>query len=253
VTDFVPTVPDRAAEWAFLLDIDGTLLDIAPTPSEVFVPNCLHDTLLRLDHLTGNALALVSGRPLEDIDRIFAPLRLAAVGGHGAEMRVSATAATIQATLPLAPELREQIEAIAALDSAIRFEDKGYSVALHYRLAPDLKDAVEHGVAAVCAKVPDGVVEVLRGKAVVEVKRIGFEKGTAVRELMRHPPFAGRRPVFIGDDTTDETVFAVLPEWNGVGFSVGRKFVGATGCFATPHDVRTWLSKISKQDTHRNS
>ena len=69
----------------------------------------------------------------------------------------------------------------------------------------------------------------------------------------RHPPFAGRRPVFIGDDTTDETVFAVLPEWNGVGFSVGRKFAGATGCFATPHHVRNWLSKISKQDIDRNS
>ena len=80
----------------------------------------------------------------------------------------------------------------------------------------------------------------------IEIKRTGFEKGTGVRALMRHPPFAGRRPVFIGDDITDATVFAVLPEFDGIGFSVGRMFPGATECFSAPRDVRKWLAQISK-------
>lgn len=244
-----PKLPAPAASLAFLLDIDGTILDLAPTPHEVRVPDCLRQTLKRLDQLTGNSLALVSGRPLEDIDRIFAPLRLAAIGGHGAELRISKDAAAIDTAVPLPAELRLQIEAIAALGKGLQFEDKGYSVALHYRLAPELKDTVEQAVGAVCAKVPDGILEVLQGKAVVEVKRMGFEKGTAVRELMRYPPFAGRRPVFLGDDITDETVFAVLPEWNGIGLSVGRKFLGAADWFATPREVRKWLAEISQQDT----
>jgi trehalose 6-phosphate phosphatase len=91
-------------------------------------------------------------------------------------------------------------------------------------------------------------IEVLPGKAVIEIKRIGFEKGTAVRDLMRYPPFAGRRPLFVGDDVTDASVFAVLPEFDGIGFSVGRLFAGATGCFAAPREVRKWLAQVSKLD-----
>ena len=79
----------------------------------------------------------------------------------------------------------------------------------------------------------------------IEIKRLGFEKGTAVRELMKYPPFAGRRPLFLGDDVTDATVFAVLPEFDGIGFSVGRTFPGVAGCFATPREVRAWLAQIA--------
>ena len=88
----------------------------------------------------------------------------------------------------------------------------------------------------------------LPGKAVIEIKRGGFEKGTAVRELMHYPPFAGRRPLFVGDDVTDASVFAVLPELDGIGFSVGRAFPGVASCFAAPRDVRKWLAQIAKLD-----
>ena len=247
VTQIVPKLPAPPAALAFLLDVDGTILDIAPTPADVRVPDELRGALARLDRLTGGAVALVSGRPLEDIDRIFAPLRLAAVGGHGAELRPAKDAPAVAGgAAPLPAELRQRLASIAALGAGILVEDKGYSLALHYRLAPALEDAIEAAVAAACAAAPAGTIEVLPGKAVIEIKRRGFEKATGVRALMRHPPFAGRRPLFVGDDVTDESVFAVLPEIGGVGFSVGRIFPGAAGCFDSPRDVRSWLDRISR-------
>ena len=247
MTDIVPGLPAPPAELAFLLDIDGTILDIAATPGQVRVPNNLRENLTRLDRLSGEALALVSGRSLQDIDRIFAPLRLAAIGGHGAELRPAKQEAPVAGrAAPLPSELRQRLAGVAALGTGIIVEDKGYSLALHYRLAPDLKDAVENAVAEICTLAPAGTLDVLPGKAVIEIKRVGFEKGIAVRELMRYPPFAGRRPIFVGDDVTDATVFAVLPEFDGVGFSVGRTFPGVTGCFAAPRDVRKWLAQISR-------
>jgi trehalose 6-phosphate phosphatase len=247
MTDIVPGLPAPPAELAFLLDIDGTLLDIAPTPPEVPVPKGFRETLVRLARRSGNALALVSGRSLQDIDRVFAPLRLAAIGGHGAELRPAKEAAPVPGrAAPLPSDVRERLAGLAGLGDGIIVEDKGYSLALHFRLAPDLRGAIEGGVAAVCAQLPAEPLEVLPGKAVIEIKRAGFEKGTAVRELMRYPPFAGRRPVFIGDDVTDTTVFAVLPEVAGIGFSVGRPFPGVNGVFSAPSVVRKWLTRISK-------
>ncbi len=247
VSHIDPVLPAPVAELAFLLDIDGTILDIAPTPAEVRVPDVLRDTLVRLDRLSGGALALVSGRSLQDIDRVFAPLRFAAIGGHGAEMRPAKDEAPIPGRAsPLPSALRRKLAGVAGLATGILVEDKGYSLALHYRLAPQLKEAVEDAVRTICADAPGGSLEVLPGKAVIEIKRLGFEKGSAVRELMRHPPFAGRRPLFLGDDLTDATVFAVLPEFDGVGFSVGRTFPATAGCFAAPRDVRAWLAQIAK-------
>jgi trehalose 6-phosphate phosphatase len=247
MTDIVPGLPAPPGRLAFLLDIDGTILDIAATPAQVRVPNSLRETLARLGRLSGGALALVSGRSLQDIDRIFAPLRLAAIGGHGAELRPAKEEAPVPGrAAPLPSELRQRLAGVAALRTGIIVEDKGYSLALHYRLAPDLKDAVEHAAEAICENEPAGTLDVLPGKAVIEIKRIGFEKGAAVRELMRYPPFAGRRPVFVGDDVTDASVFAVLPEFDGIGFSVGRRFPGVAGCFPAPRDVRKWLAQISR-------
>ena len=245
--DIVPGLPAPPAGLAFLLDIDGTILDIAATPPEVRVPGGLRETLARLERLSGKALALVSGRSLQDIDRVFAPLRLPAIGGHGAELRLAKQEAPVAGrAAPLPSELQQGLAGVATLGTGIIVEDKGYSLALHYRLAPNLKDAVENAVAAICAKAPAGTLDVLPGKAVIEIKRIGFEKGAAVRELMCHPPFAGRRPLFVGDDVTDASVFAVLPEFDGVGFSVGRMFPGVAGCFPAPRDVRKWLAQISR-------
>ena len=110
---------------------------------------------------------------------------------------------------------------------------------------------MKEAVAAIRADWPQEPIEVLPGKSVVEIKPAGFHKGAAIRALMRHKPFAGRRPVFVGDDTTDESAFAVMPEFNGMGFSVGRKVPGTAHCFAAPNDVRRWLKRLSDGDGTR--
>lgn len=231
-------------ECAILLDIDGTILDIAPAPQEVWVPPALRHTLGRLQELTGGAVALVSGRPLDDIDLIFAPLQLAAIGGHGAEMRpIPGTSPQSRAGC-LSVELKRKLATITELGPGILVEDKGYSLALHYRLAPEHGPALRAAVAHICADLPEGAVEILPGKLVVEVKATGVSKALAVSELMTYPPFKERHPIFIGDDTTDEPVFGVIPRFGGLGFSVGRVVAGVNGHFDKPEAVRSWLARI---------
>jgi trehalose 6-phosphate phosphatase len=238
------TLTSDLRECAILLDIDGTILDIAPTPREVWVPPLLRNTIARLQDLTGGALALVSGRLLDDIDLIFAPLKLAAIGGHGAELRPVAGTEPLVRTGLLSGELKHNLAALTELGPGILVEDKGYSLALHYRLALDLGAALRAGVAEVCARCPEAAVEILPGKAVVEVKPARINKATAVRELMKYRPFAGRHPIFIGDDVTDEPVFGVIPEFGGLGFTVGRVVPGVDGHFDKPEAVRSWLARI---------
>lgn len=235
----------RLGECAFLLDIDGTLLDLAPTPREVWVPPGLGETLSRLRQRTSGALALVSGRSLNDIDLIFAPEVFPAVGGHGAEMRVSidSEAVATQAS-PMDKELKRRLAAIAKLSPGILLEDKGYSLALHYRLAPHAEKAIYEAVALIRSEMPEAPIEVLPGKCVCEIKQYGFDKATGVRELMTHQPFRDRCPVFIGDDVTDESVFAIMPDLGGLAFSVGRRVQGVAGHFDEPRDVRAWLTRL---------
>jgi len=233
------------AETAILLDIDGTLLDLMPTPREVWVPPGLSRTLNGLLERTSGALALVSGRSLNDIDLIFAPEQFPAVGGHGAEMRLSADSEAVAVHAPpLDKELKRRLATIAKLSPGILLEDKGYSLALHYRLAPHAEKAIYEAVSLIRADLPNAPIEVLPGKCVCEIKHSGFTKATGVRELMTHEPFKGRRPLFIGDDVTDETVFAILPDFDGVGFSVGHLVRGGAGHFDAPSDVREFLARL---------
>ena len=230
---------------AILLDIDGTLLDLAPTPREVWVPPGLAQTLELLHRRTGGALALVSGRSLNDIDLIFAPAEFPAVGGHGAEMRVSIDSESVATHAPpLDKELKRRLAAIAKLSPGILLEDKGYSLALHYRLAPHAEKAIYEAVSLIRADLPNAPIEVLPGKCVCEIKHSGFTKATGVLELMTHEPFRGRHPLFIGDDVTDETVFAIMPDLRGLAFSVGRRAQGVAGHFDEPSDVREWLARL---------
>src|SRR5215813_13822587 len=207
-------------DTAILLDIDGTLLDLMPTPREVWVPPGLAKTLNRLYQRTGGALALVSGRSLNDND---------AVASHAP---------------PLDRELKRRLAAIAKLSPGILLEDKGYSLALHYRLAPHAEKAIYEAVSLIRADLPNAPIEVLPGKCVCEIKHSGFTKATGVRELMTHEPFKGRKPLFIGDDVTDETVFAIMPDFDGLAFSVGRRAHGVAGHFDTPGDVREFLARL---------
>lgn len=230
---------------ALLFDIDGTLLELAPTPREVVVPPDLRANLQRLLVETSGAMALVSGRSLIDIDWIFDPVLFPAVGGHGAEMRLSIdTEAVASHAPPMDAELKKRFAAIANLDPGILLEDKGYSLALHYRKAPLMEKPLYDAVSAIRADLPDATIDVLPGKFVCEIKASGVSKAIGVRELMMNEPFEGRTPVFLGDDVTDETVFAIMPDLKGVSFSVGRRARGVQGHFDTPSDVRAWIAQL---------
>src|ERR1700709_1157160 len=235
----------RLDECAILLDIDGTLLDLAPTPREVWVPPGLADTLTGLLARTSGALALVSGRSLNDIDLIFAPVQFPVVGGQGAEMRISVEEESVAVHAPpMDKELKLRLAAIAKISPGILLEDKGYSLALHYRLAPHTEKAIYDAVSLIRADLPNAPIEVLPGKCVCEIKHSGFTKATGVLELMTHEPFKGRRPLFIGDDVTDESVFAIMPDLGGFAFSVGTRAKGVAGHFDEPSDVRAWLGHL---------
>jgi trehalose 6-phosphate phosphatase len=243
-----PSLIPNLQECAILLDVDGTILDLASTPREVWVPPSLRHDINRLSERTGGAVALVSGRSLSDLDLLFAPLQLPTIGGHGAEIRpFNGGELDRPRTVPLDAALKRKFALVAEIGPGIIIEDKGYSVCLHYRLAPNLGGLVEAAVDRICADNPAAPIEVLRGKSVLEIKQIGFNKGTAVRELMRYPPFADRHPIFIGDDVTDESVFAIIGEFDGLAFSVGRMVAGVDGHFEKPEAVRGWLTRIADE------
>ncbi len=243
----VPPVVSDLRQHAILLDIDGTILDIALSPRQVWVPSGLRTILARLNELTGGALALVSGRSINDIDLIFSPLQLAAIGVHGAELGPNGEAEVQARVAPLSKPLKRSLATIAELGPGILVEDKGYSLALHYRLAADKGPAVLTLASEICSAKPEETVEILPGKLVVDIKPAGINKGNAVCELMRYPPFVGRRPIFIGDDVTDVPVFSVIPQFGGQAYSVGGIVAEVHGHFDTPAAVRSWLARLADE------
>jgi trehalose 6-phosphate phosphatase len=229
---------------ALFLDIDGTIIDIAPTPESVIVPETLKLSLSRLSERLDGALALVSGRTLSAIDELFAPLKFTAAGAHGAELRFEPNGAVERRAIPLTAAEKAVFADVSKLHPEIRIEDKVYTLAVHYRLAPQLESEIIAEMKERTQKLREDL-RVLCGKYVVEVKTRGFNKGTGIQHIMEHPPFAGRRPIFLGDDVTDEDGFAVLPQLSGIGISVGRLLPGATAFVPSPSAVRDWLSLLS--------
>jgi len=231
---------------SLFLDVDGTLLDIAPAPELVVVPAELPATLTRLADLLGGALALVSGRPIVQLDRLFAPLRLPAAGEHGAEIRLATDQATIAGPPPMAlAQLVAQLTAATADFAGVRIERKRAGLVVHYRQAPEqaarLRDLVD---AAVADHIAD--IQVMPGKMVLEVKERTYSKGRAVIALMQRPPFVGRPPLFLGDDTSDRDGFAAARRFGGCGAAVGFDHADAADwCFASPAAVRAWLAHLA--------
>jgi len=242
-----PWQPLDLASTALLLDVDGTILDLAATPSSVEVPRALRTSLGVLHGRCGCALALVSGRLIENLDALFSPLRLPAIGGHGAQIRLRAHEPVHFRTGPvIGSALRRLVEGLA-LDPRIVVEDKGSSLAVHYRLAPELGPSLEVKLRAMVDAVAADALDLLHGKLVIELKSAKVNKGEAVRELMQRAPFARRTPVFVGDDVTDQSVFRMLPGFGGVGYSVEHLMAGASAAFRSPGDVRVWLVHLSEQ------
>ena len=234
-------LPAFSPDWAIFLDIDGTLLELVERPDAVRADAALGKLLVELHEATGGALALISGRPITELDALFAPLRLAVAGQHGIERR-DAGRTVHRHAFPLEPLQRaaRQLGEFAAGHGGLLLEDKGHSLALHFRLAPELAGAAREAVANALATLgPD--FEMQAGKLVFEIKPGGRNKGTAIEEFMAEVPFAGRPPVFVGDDASDEYGFANVNRMGGHTIKVGPGPSTARWRAADAAAVRKWL------------
>lgn len=247
-----PALPRVSKETALFLDVDGSLLDIAQTPQSVAVPDGLRPTLRRLAAALGGALALVSGRSIADLDRLFAPLRLPAAGQHGAELRRDDGAPSpAVGRMACLATVADRLRGFAAARPGLLVEDKGLSIALHYRQAPQHGDDANRLAAAIAADYRDEV-ELLPLRMGVELKPRAASKRSALVWFMREPPFQGRVPIFIGDDRTDEEGFAAALALSGSGVRVGFDGDSAAGTrIAAPRDVRRWLASTAAALTER--
>jgi trehalose 6-phosphate phosphatase len=229
-----PPLPDRAA---LLLDLDGTLLDIAATPEAVVVPPGLPLALRRLRARLGDALAVVTGRPVAQVDALLPDVAYAVAGEHGGAIRAAPGALIARADLPeLPPQWLAQAAALVASHPGTLLEPKARGFAVHYRLAPLAGAALHDSLIAMLAG--QTTHRLLAAHMAWEVKPLGADKGTAVASLMARPPFAGRVPVYVGDDVTDEDGMRAARDAGGLGLRVQDVFGDAAG-------VRAWLHRLA--------
>lgn len=222
-------LPHDADGLAVFLDVDGTLLEIAGSPGEVRVEMRLRHTLKRLRARLGGAVALISGRRIDDLDGLFGMTDLPTAGLHGLERRSSNGDIVRGAAASLSAPERQRLVDFAGAHPGVFIEDKGAAVALHYRAAPAAEPAARSLAQALVGANSDEL-DLLDGKKVLEIRRRGSHKGDAIADFLREPPFAGRRPVFVGDDVTDEDGFAVVNRLGGCSVCVGNN----------PHSRARW-------------
>ncbi len=241
--EFMPAIaPDK---MALFLDVDGTLLEFSDAPDQVDVPQTLIQKLRTAETCFGGAVALVSGRSLADLDNLFQPLQLPGAGLHGFETRHAdgerrrhgADAAAIARE-------REGFHKMFEAVPGILIEDKGPCVAVHFRRVPELRDQVTDAVSAARARL-GAAFEMLEGDMVRELRPAGINKGHGICQLMEMPPFAGRTPIFIGDDVTDEDGFAAVNDLSGISVIVGpRRPTEAHACLDDIAAVHQWLDRV---------
>ena len=245
VQDELYRVPRLSRDWALFLDVDGTLLDIAPHPAAVRVDRGLRELLARLHAASGGALALVSGRSIADIEALFAPLKLCLAGQHGAERRDSAGRLHRQVRQPVGLRVAaERLGRFAAERPGLVLENKGLNIAVHYRNAPACEREVADEFARIIAELGEDF-ELQAGKMVFELKPAGQSKGGAIAQFMHEKPFQDRVPVFVGDDLTDESGFAVTNKLGGHSIKVGAGDSVAAWRLPDPEGVRAWLRGVA--------
>ncbi len=241
--------PAPSVNWCFFLDVDGTLIEIAGTPDDVHVDTALLDLIARLHRATGGAVALISGRALSDLEDRLGTVRLPVAGQHGLERRDVAGRLWMHAAPPAAKHtIQEALAPVMASHPGLLLEDKGLTLALHYRRAPHLA-AYARRLMAGLARNAGADLEVQYGKCVAEIKPSGVDKGTAVAEYLKESPFRNRRPVFIGDDLNDEHGFAKVNKMDGISIKVGKGRSCARFRLPDTTAVRYWLEDALKGNT----
>ncbi|AMJ63945.1 hypothetical protein AXW83_25210 [Bosea sp. PAMC 26642] len=223
---------------ALFLDFDGTLVEIAPLPDAVKLDRRMPAALDALRSSLGGALALVSGRPIDFLDEVLAPHRFDIAGLHGAQIRMDGE---IRSQLDVPDSMREatrDLVRFANSNVGVIVEDKRISVALHWRMAPHLQDEALEMMRAIALRMGPGV-RLQEGKAVAELVPAGASKGEAIAWLMSHPPYAGRKPVFIGDDVTDEAGFEAVNAMGGLSIRIGEGETCAARRLASPTELRS--------------
>jgi trehalose 6-phosphate phosphatase len=238
--------PPLANDQCLFLDIDGTLVEFTDTPSQTFADDEIKLLLDQSKQRLGGAVALVSGRQINTMDQLFAPLQLPAAGLHGVERR-DATGALHGAKFEdhRLSRARKALALLADSYPGTIVEDKGRNIAVHFRLAPQFGELILRSVEAIAAPLAEDY-QLQDGVMMVEIKPRGYTKGSAVASFMREAPFAGRRPVFVGDDLTDRDGFAAVEALGGISVSVGERVRGQYQ-LEDVESVRRWLREFVSQ------
>lgn len=243
-----PTIPitrDDITRHAFLFDFDGTLAPIAATPEQAVVPAATLEILEQLQSATDGALAIVSGRPIAEIDHLLAPLQLPAAGLHGAQWRGPGSSTVTQIDLDPSPvdAMVAYLRPLVENNPGLHLEHKGLSLALHYRNAADLQSQVIGAAEAAVQPYHDHFT-LQPGKMVMEIKPRHASKAGGIERLMAVAPFSGRLAVFAGDDLTDEAGFRAVNRMGGISIKVGEGPTEAAFRLPTPAALAAWLALL---------
>lgn len=238
---------DTSTKYAIFLDVDGTLLDIAATPDAVVVPVGLAKLLGRLSEGLEGALAIITGRRLQDIDTFLAPVKLVGAGVHGAELRTAPGGAIKPVAAPIPDALVAELTDMAQGWPGVFVEFKGPGLAIHYRQAPALEAEIEAALKSHLESHANELV-ILPGKKLFEVVPAGFSKGRVLTALAELPSFRDRVPIMIGDDVGDEPAFTVVEKMGGRALKVAGEHFGHVGVdLEGPADVLIWLKGLAKR------
>jgi trehalose 6-phosphate phosphatase len=240
----------RPASTCLFLDVDGTLIDLGPTPDSVTIDASLLQLLHAASAACDGAVALVSGRSLTQLDALFAPDRWPAAGLHGLERRDACGRLHLHGPERLPEPLLEELRALARRHPGLLLEDKGRAAALHYRQAASLGPDLTHAVNALTQRHGADALHVQPGAYVLELKPTGITKAHAIADFMNEPPFIGRTPLFAGDDLTDVHGFDAVAALGGWSIAVGPR-VTAMQHLDSPTELRTLLAEFLARGTER--
>ncbi len=237
-------LPPPSLEWCLFLDVDGTLIEFTDSPFETCADAALKALLNDVSERLGGAVALVSGRSIEYLDALFAPLRPPAAGLHGIERRKASGvihgASFVDSQLDRA---RTALGALVKAHPGTLLEDKGRTIAMHFRMAPQAEPALREAMRTLAAQL-GGNYQIQAGSMMLELKPRGFTKASAIKAFMQEPPFSGRKPVFAGDDLTDQEGLEVVEDLGGISIAVGDRVRGQYRA-ENVTAMRAWLGGIA--------